>query len=284
MVRTVLHIGAHKTATTYMQKMLAINIDQLNALGIHYDPLEVLRRNFSGVLQDPDNGDPAFIEALKRKIKTQDVIISEENLAGMPGDIVRSGVYYAHTRKRLKHTIEILDVTSPEIFMALREYSGFTVSMYCEYLRHREFMPFAEYLEIYRNSKFSWINVVADVVAAGPAGRIRLWDFGKFRAAEKEVFSAMLGRDVGFLQAPEGPVRESFSETTIRALELLSGIMTHRELKSLVGPISRAVPKGDAHKAFNPLPQDVVAEMKEQYRQDLQAIKARFPAVEFIGG
>lgn len=284
MVRTVLHIGAHKTATTYMQKKLAINIGQLAELGIHYDTLETLRKKFSGILQDPDNADPAFVEDLKRLVRTQDVILSEENISGMPGDLVRNGVYYANTKKRLKQIMALLDPASPEIFFALREYSGFTVSMYCEYLRHRDFIAFPEYFELYRKSHFSWVNVVADIVAAAPGARIRLWDFGKFRKIEKDVLSAMLGRDASFLAEPDGPVRESFSETAIRALEAMNGILTPKELKNMVGPLARTVPRGDDHKAYNPIPDAVAAGMKEQYRNDLDAIAARFPAVEFIGG
>jgi hypothetical protein len=283
MVRTVLHIGAHKTATTYMQKKLAINVDALGARGIQYYPLEVLRKNFSGILQDVDKADPAFVEELKRKMKTGDVLLSEENIAGMPGDLVRNGVYYAHTKKRLKRLREIIDVDAPEIFMAFRDYASFTVSMYCEYLRHREFMRFSDYFELYKESKFSWINVVGDIVAASPRSKVRLWDFGKLRSIENQVFSAMIGQDASFLATPEGPMRESFSETAIRAFESLSGLLNHRELKSLIGPIARAVPRGDEHKAFNPLSEQTVAELKEQYRRDLQTITERFPTVEFIG-
>ena len=47
MPRILLHIGAHKTATSYMQKKLALNVDLLARRGIHYDPLEVFRKGFT---------------------------------------------------------------------------------------------------------------------------------------------------------------------------------------------------------------------------------------------
>lgn len=284
MARTILHIGAHKTATTYMQKKLAINREELAARGIHYDPLEVLRKNFTNSLQDPPKGNPEFVAGLKEKIRTQDVIVSEENMPGVPGDLVRDGVYYAHAKERLALIGRILDVKAPEIFMAIREYSSFLVSMYCEYIRHREFIRFADYFERYQKSGFSWIKVVTDISEALPDARLRLWDFGKFRTIETEVFTALLGQDPAFLKAPEGPVRESFSDAAIRAYEALSTALTHQEMKQLINPVARALPKGDLHKAFNPLAEDVAAALKQQYREDLKTIAERFPSIEFIGG
>ncbi|MDB5526296.1 MAG: hypothetical protein JWM58_4059 [Rhizobium sp.] len=284
MARTILHIGAHKTATTYMQKKLAINVDQLSARGIHYDPLEVLRRNFTNTLQDPAKGNSDFIARLRERIKVQHVIVSEENMPGVPGDLVRNGVYYAYARDRLKLVGSLLDITTPEIFMALREYSGFIVSMYCEYIRHREFISFADYFEIYKKSGFSWVKVVGDIVEALPGARVRLWDFSKFRTIENEVYSLMLGQDSAFLTAPEGPVRESFSDAAMRSYEALSAVLSHHEMKGLINPISRALPKGDVHKAFNPLTQEVTDSLKAQYKQDLQAVREKFPSIEFIGG
>ena len=282
MVRTILHIGAHKTATTYMQKKLAINREELDVRGIHYDPLEVLRKNFTHALQDPPKGNGEFIAALRQKIKVQDVIVSEENMPGVPGDLVRNGVYYAHARERMAHVGSLLGVGAPEVFMAVREYPSFLVSMYCEYIRHREFIHFADYFELYMKSEFSWVKVVGDIVAALPDAKVRIWDFAKFRMLEGRVFSLMLGQDAGFLKAPEGPVRESFSDAAMRSYAALSAVLSHQELKNLINPISRALPKGETFKAFNPLAEETAAVLKEQYRRDLGTIAEKFPSIEFI--
>jgi hypothetical protein len=282
MARTILHIGAHKTATTYMQKKLALNVEALDARGIHYDPLEIFRKNFTNSLQDPAKGNAEYREALKEKIRTQDVILSEENIPGVPGDLVRGGNYYLNAHERVKLVCRLLDLEKPEIFMALREYSGFIVSMYCEYIRHQKFLPFADYFEIYRKSGFRWPQTIAEISAAVPQSEIKLWDFTKFRTQEPRIFDALLGQDASFLHAPEGPVRESFSETAIQVIGTLSGMIRHHELKQLINPIARALPKGDDHKAFNPLAADVVEELKALYAEDLKTIAA-MPRVTFIG-
>jgi hypothetical protein len=283
MPRIVLHVGAHKTATTYMQKKLAINRDLLASHGIHYDPLEVLRERFTPALNDISNARHDYLDDLRARIGRQDVVISEENIIGMPGDLIRKGAYYADAHERLRTLAKLVSVDRPEIFIALRDYSGFCVSMYSEYLRHREFMTFADYFAQYKRSRFTWMKVIDDIVRAMPNARLVAWDFGRFRQSEGRIFSRMLGIDAAGLAAPEGPVRESFSEKAIQAFEALSSILDRSELKKLIGPISRHLPKSDAYPAFQPLTQQDKATLKAQYDQDLAEIARKYPAIEFIG-
>jgi hypothetical protein len=284
MPRTVLHIGAHKTATTYMQQKLAINIEALATRGIHYDPLDILRKNFTSALQNNPRANWEFVENLRGRTKQQDVLISEENISGVPGDLVRHGVYYANISDRLKTIINMLDIDTPEIYIGLREYSSFMVSMYSEYIRHREFIRFVDYFELYDKSGFSWVKVISDIIDAVPRAKVHIWDFSKFRDIETQVFAGLLGQDPGFLQNPEGPVRESFSEKAMQVFEVLSGMLTHREMKHLITPVARALPRSGEYKAFEPMEPATAAVLKQQYLQDLASISAKFPKVEFIGG
>ena len=283
MARTVLHIGAHKTATTYLQKKLAINRELLASRGVHYDPLDVFRKNFTFHLHELSRQATPYLEELRGLIGRQDVLLSDENIIGVPGDLVRSGVYYAHAHERVGEVCGLLKTDRPEIFMAMREYSTFIVSMYSEYIRHREFIDFPEYFELYKASNFSWIKVMDDIVSAAPNATIYLWDFANFRAAEPEVLSKMVGFDSAVMEAPEGPVRESFSEPAMRAFRALSEVLSHREMKKLIGPIARSLPKGEMHAAFSPMAPDLIETLKAQYKADFETIRTRFPKITVIG-
>jgi hypothetical protein len=284
MPRLILHIGAHKTATSYMQKKLALNADLLARRGLHYEPLEVMRKEFTPVLNDRKAERTDWFKALLSTMRTTNVLLSEENIMGVPGDLVREGHYYVWAKSRLKRTCKLLDTDAPEIFLSLREYAGFTVSMYSEYIRHRQFMRFSEYLDIYEKSGFSWIRVVEEVFDAVPGAKVTVWDFGKFRSIEANVFEAMLGFDPGLLQSPEGPVRESFSDVAVRAFEALSGALAHSEMKKLINPIARNLPKGADYPAFDPHLPETKERMRAQFNEDLATIAQRFPSVRFIGG
>jgi len=278
-----MHIGAHKTATSYMQKKLALNVDLLARRGIHYDPLETFRKGFTPLLNEPTTRENDYVKLLNGKAKTMSLLISEENIMGVPGDLPREHKYYIRVRQRLARTAELFHTATPEIFLSLREYAAFAVSMYGEYIRHQKYMPFAEYQAIFTASNFSWLSVVDEIFAAVPGARLTLWDFSNFRNIEKQVFQAMLGFDPDIFQNPEGPVRESFSDVAVRAIEALSGALKHEDVKRLINPIGRNLPKGDLYPAFDPLNAEMKASLKAQYKTDLEAIAAKYPAVAFIG-
>ncbi len=280
MARTVLHIGAHKTATTYLQKKLAINMELLDKHGIYYLPLEILRRNFTSMLQDKPSNEVAA--KLVAAAKTGDVIVSDENIAGVPGDLVRSGAYYPQISERLALASEILGNDRPEIFMAMREYSSFAVSMYCEYIRHRDFLPFDEYFEIYKASGFSWRKVISDIRKGVPGAKIVLWDFSRFSKIENKIFAEMTGLDPALLTEPEGPVRESFSEMTMLALNTLNGVIEPHLIRRAVQGLARAYPRGDEFKGYSPLPLDTAEALKAAYRADLEKIRVEHPDIRMI--
>jgi len=283
MPRMILHIGAHKTATSYMQKKLALNVELLNRRNIHYDPLDIFRKEFTPLLNENVTRESEWIRELRGTARAMNILVSEENIMGVPGDLVREGQYYIRARDRLVRACQLLGNETPDIYLALREYSGFTVSMYSEYIRHREFLKFEEYLAIYDRSGFSWIRVIEDIFAAVPGATVSVWDFGNFRKIEKDVFQAMLGFDPDIFHNPEGPVRESFSEVAVRAFEALSGALSHAEMKKLINPIARNLPKGADYPAFDPHQQETKEKMRAQFQADLVTIGQRFPQVTFIG-
>ena len=283
MPRMILHIGAHKTATSYMQRKLALNVDLLRRRNVHYDPLDIVRKEFTTILNDRQAQESQWLHELRVTAMSMNVLVSEENIMGVPGDIVREGQYYVWAEPRLKRACRLLGTETPEIFLGLREYAGFTVSMYSEYIRHRQFMKFADYLEIYDKSGFSWIRVIEEIFTAVPGAKLTVWDFANFRKIEKDVFQAMLGFDPDILQSPEGPIRESFSEVAVRAFEALSGALTHAEMKKLINPIARNMPKGSEYPAFDPHLPDTKERMRSQFEADLATIAARFPAVTILG-
>jgi hypothetical protein len=283
MPRMILHIGAHKTATSYMQKKFALNVDLLNRRNIHYDPLDVFRKEFTHLLNENVTRESEWIRELRGTGRAMNILVSEENVMGVPGDIVREGDYYIRARQRLTRACQLLGNDQPEIYLSLRDYAGFTVSMYSEYIRHREFIGFDDYLKIYTASGFSWVRVIEDIFAAVPGAKLTLWDFSGFRKLEKEVFQAMLGFDPDILQNPVGPVRESFSEVAVRAFGALSTSLSHAEMKKLINPIARNLPKGPDYPAFDPHTPEAKEKMKAQFKADLATIAAKFPQVTFIG-
>ena len=101
MPRMIMHIGAHKTATSYMQKKLALNVELLNRRNIHYDPLEIFRKEFTPLLNEGVTRESEWIRELRGTARAMNILVSEENVMGVPGDLVREGQYYIRARERL---------------------------------------------------------------------------------------------------------------------------------------------------------------------------------------
>lgn len=282
MPRIRLHVGAHKTATTYLQRKLGLNIERLATHGIHYDPLNVFRKGFTPLLKEEEKRENEYVEFLNEKAASMTLLVSEENILGVPGELVREGRYYGRASARLARTAELLRTDAPEIYLCLREYTAFVVSMYSEYIRHQKFLPFAEYREVFSASNFTWLDVIADIHTTLPGATITVWDFADFPRIEDQVFEAMLGFDSTLLAKPEQQARQSFSDAAIRSFEALSGVLDQRDMKEVMGPIARNLPKSDRHPAFDPLDADAKLKLMVAYKADLEAIAANYPEIRFL--
>jgi hypothetical protein len=282
MPRTVLHIGAHKTASSYIQKKLASNRDLLARHRIHYDGPMHFRENFTSQLRLIGGPRGAYVDGMVKRIKTQDVILSDEDLNGIPWEVMKRGKLYGRLNERLGLVRTSLEMVAPEVFLALRDYSQFAVSLYIEIIRHRDFLSFETFFKAFCDSNFSWLAVIEDVFSAVPDATLHVWDFGRFAVDEKPVFDALIGMDSSILEPLEGPARESFSATTVKALQALSAVLKPDDLRKIMPSIARKFPKGQEYGVYNPIPSDVAQKMRNAYLADLKKISERFPQVRFI--
>jgi hypothetical protein len=282
MTRTILHIGAHKTATTYLQNRLALNGARISAAGIRYESLDKIRGQLNFQKRKGAFEHNAYLADLRDTVKTRDLLLSEENLLGFPTDIIKNDCYYLQAGNRVSGFLSAIDAQEVELFLSLRDYASFTVSMYCELIRARAFISFADYFELYRRSGFSWVKLIDDLVAAAPKAKITIWDYADFRRLEEAILTAMLGFDAQDLARPDGGRRESFSTMAIRAYDALSAVMSPEELKMVMKPIARTFSKAEGYEAFDPHSAEVKATLSAAYRDDLARIAARHTSIRIL--
>ncbi len=282
MPRTVLHLGAHKTATTYIQRKFAQNRGVLKRNDLHFFKLEQLRKSFTPLVYGAGKENRAFIAQMAELAAAGDVIVSEENILGMAGELVKKGTFYPDAASRVKLVVKTLNVSAPDIYLSLREYSAFVVSMYCEYLRHQKFIKFETYMDAFRESGFNWVKVIRDVRSAAPNARIYLWDFAKFRTCENQILSHMIGFDAAELNSQDESVRESFSQIAISAYEALGTVLEGKEHRKMLQILSVNFPRGEQYPAFKPLSQKEMASYQQKYAEDLEFIAREFEGVSFV--
>lgn len=171
--RILLHLGIHKTATTYLQFLLHQNRTRLRREGIDILPLDRTREMLTWSLWDGKIETRERRQAVERVCPSQTLILSDENFLGIPRQI-REGRLYATAGTHLGRLADAVPNTRFEVLLTLREYSGFLTSMYGEYLRHNPFIPANRFLPATALKRLRWTPVVEAVAEVFGPCRITL--------------------------------------------------------------------------------------------------------------
>lgn len=281
-MRIVFHVGAHKTATTYIQNALEASARTLRDHHVGYVPLAQMRSAITPLISRLRPGLGRRIrEAARECGDCHRLILSDENILGRNINRNKPGPYYPRHRQRLRKTVSAV-AEKPEIFLAIRSYDEFISSMYSEYIRHYIFMSPAEYLSCLHVDEFSWLDVVRNLCDLVGEERVTAWRYEDFNAVENEVFQALCGIDPNLLTKPEGRVRESHSQQAIEALTDLRPALDGKEIRSRVPSVSEAFPRSATNPPFAIFPAQRSAELRQRYDSDIAAMRREFPQMAFL--
>ena len=168
----VIHCGAHKTATTYMQACLNENRYELAMDGIIYVDYYQFRNQILSGLQN----NSLDIKVIRSKLvqlvmpllfsKPKKVIIFDENLVAPSQD------FWDHQKlentfgcfkdgysfKLLNQLISALKGFEVSLFYCIRDFSDYIPSRYCEQIKWQYFLEFDKYIEgmIVQKNDISW--------------------------------------------------------------------------------------------------------------------------------
>lgn len=293
-----LHLGAHKTATTYLQHRLNSNRKHLADAGIAYWPTEDVRPVFKSAFERHKTQQSR--SALRRLLRQREgrdtftaqmeewfeidapVILSEENLIGECNAFIEGG-FYPEARDRLSVLAATLPERPVEIFLCLRAYPEFLASMYGEALRFWP-MPSPEvFMAWHSDPAGKWPGVIDAIRAVFPDARITVWSYESFRTTEPQILAALCGdaaKTLAPLDAPE--VRASASDTAIRKMASSPVNLSVAERVFRMQALEHAHPMRDRADRFTPWPEDERARLAAIYRDDLAQIAAR-EDITFLG-
>jgi hypothetical protein len=276
-----LHIGVHKTATTYIQNRLHANKQALHQAGIGYMSLWDFRSFFTEKFMDFSPEDFSLEEHVSKFFggKTpgavKGLIISEENLIGYCGGLLRSGNPFASARGRLAHLRTLLRGHEVTMFCAVRSYDTFLSSAYCEGIRNlTTYVPFEEMREKLHWARMQWPHLIDSFEDNLRPDRSLLWRFEDFRNNNDRILDVLTFESGMTLAQPEGKNAEypSYSRQTIDTLEVIATHMGIETANKLIPAIANTFPKGDAYAAYNPWGSNEQKLMRRLYEQDCQAI------------
>lgn len=285
--RWLVHLGVHKTGTTFLQANLEANRQRLEARGVDVllpDQLRALDpRPLEGVswlrsrVRGPTWRD--LVEPVAPLLNGRRVVlISEENLLGGPGDVIR-GSFYEHRIAAFRAVGRLARRAEVRVVLAIRSLDTFLPSAYSQMLQHAPAPEggFDRVRARVRRKPPSWAEVVDVARRHLGSAQVVVCTYEDLRGNEEEMLTVLT-------DGVEMPVRRSeipgdtrsATWAGIRAAERLRIPMPHDDR---VQTVRRLYGSHAGGPPFQPFDDAEVHRLQELYLRDLRAIAAAHPGV-----
>lgn len=277
----VLHLGAHKTASTYIQRRLVRSRGRLSEQGIELHTPRTLRDAIIAARERRFPLMPRLEARARREVigqivdtaasrGTKRLILSEEQFIGSLRQLVQRHTFYGDVIQQLAPVLAAIEMRPVTVLLAVRNQADFLVSAYGQLLRGWKYLPFDEDLKAaFLGMHISWADLVDDVAALLPAGsRVRVWQFEQFGQIEKHVVEQFVGTDAAPGIKPldvrplQGPTVESIAVLREMARRETLDSIAIRDVLDIAG-------KDKGFKPFDPWTRDERLLLTSRYRSDL---------------
>jgi hypothetical protein len=288
-----LYLGAHKTATTHLQGIMLANRAALAEAGVKLSAPQDVRREwlplyFQAVRALTETG--TIPDTLAAPLRAWlpvagDWILTEENIIGVPIELLNQPGIYPHAGKRLAALRALFPEARLRLFFSVRGYDGFWRSMYSEIVRNRGFLPFEQFWKPKAFAKRSWVDTVERFASVLPQADIVLWTFEDFGAVQDTALAQITGQaDTAPLVAAytAEPTRPSLSQKALQVLGDIVPVIGREAGLKLTERINDHYAVAAGHAPFQPFDADQVRDMRAAYARDLATIRDRFPAVQWL--
>jgi hypothetical protein len=290
----VLHLGAHKTATTYLQSRLGRSAELLRENGVCYVRVGELRE---AVLSVRDRTSLPNRIAAVRNWRTAGVyrrylreaedaecrrlVISEENLLGSLAVLVKTGFFYHAIQKRLEPVFKGLNGRPVTALLAVRSYDTFMASVWSQLIRNEGYCKIDEEIKARLLAvPRGWVEVIQDIISALPAGsQLRLWRYEDFIKDDTEVISALVGAEnCNHVAQIAQHMLPRLSVRAMKRLDELSrnGMPTGPENVKRVG---KRFSKEKGFKPYSPWTDEQIGILSKRYEEDIARIRSRWPGM-----
>ncbi|MCZ7674668.1 MAG: hypothetical protein M5U35_00505 [Roseovarius sp.] len=246
-----------------------------------YRQLKIRRRTRFAEDEVQGFADAFFAEPLA--LGPRRMILSDENIPGLPAHCVTDGTLYRHRKAFLECFAKRLPLPVTDVFLAVRDYADFFASAYVEYLRAATATTSGRMItpEDMRRNVLSvlptWGAVLTDVADAFADARIHVWRFEDFAALRPAILQLFCGDwvDAGRLtQTGEARPRPTASRRAVEELVLISELEGAAAMAERAREVQERFPQGTDNGRFDPWSTEERAHLGRLYARDWVAIRA----------
>lgn len=284
-----LHLGSHKTATTYIQHVLGGVRPQMVSAGQFYLLMEETRALLTGKINLAEHASNAGFRgfytqrrALAELRRTagrydniaHDLVLSDENLLGEPCSSL-DGRLYPNAAVRLSRLRDALPGKVGEVYLCIRDYAPFLASLHAEAIRWGTDVKPETLVAAYGQPKMHWSGLIAALRSVWPDARLTIWPFEEFSALRMQVLT-MISRlsEDAVAALPDVIMRRGISQAGIEAA--LKAFETTRDRmvrQSAVLGAEAAHPRQTPADQYDPWPADLREAMSALYRRELGELR-----------
>lgn len=271
----IIHIGAHKTASTHLQKSLLAQRATLAAQGCAYLGPDLLRKRYAL---------PSLIRSasvLKRKLASlrmdvaqdvargQRIVLSDENIIGSPRppDLALGAQLYPQAQDRVAKLIAGLALSDVTLCLALRDPLPFLTSAWGHQFLALKPVGFDAFVAELDPLALRWSDMVDRLLSCKGVSRVVLWRFEDHAEIAPQVMTFLGGTDpaLPLLAAPHlvGP-----SARAIAHIGKLTETRPDLSPRQVLRRALRRFPKSPEWPAPDPFGPDLRAQSRAQYQDD----------------
>lgn len=292
-MKLIVHVGAHKTATTHLQRRLQSSSAALRQRGAAYYGPAALRGEvpLSSLLAWPGRW-PEVEAGWRARLDADEaagmerVVLSEENLLGSmtPGELFDpGGRLYPHAGPRLAALFALLGRRPVTVAMAVREPGSFVTSAFGMWLLGGGGALIEEFLRDADPAVFRWSELARRLLVEGGTPRLTVWRFEDYPHLRNRVLARLLSAErvavvrtrrralVGWSQA-------AYDAFVARVLE--AG--PDDSLAEMARTSREAHPRLEGMQPMRVLPEALLDRTAAAYPRDLDALRG-MPRVRWIG-
>lgn len=292
-MQIILHIGAHKTASTHLQLAMARAREALALRGVALLGPDELRRRGLGVpeylsLQPDDPGLEAHGARIKAALglPAERMVISDENILGNAHNVelIRTARFYDRAVDRVTRLAALLPDAPMTIALSIRDPAGFLVSAYSQRLMSGKLEAFTRYRDGLDPAALRWSDLIGRLQGVLPATSWLVWRFEDYPDNAPAVLKAMLGDAAGLVRLGEGVAHPGLSRAAHAALMAEASILAEQgegAAMKRAAALRAAFPKGRQYPAFQPFDAPMLERSAAAYARD-QAVIAALPRVQAL--